>query len=528
MLAARSSVSRLVVVLAGAIASGGAGCGGSPEDDEVLAASDGALSTGSIRVTASTTGTQLDVDGYDVSLDGRAVAHVVPNGSVTINTVTGGHQVGIGSVAANCRVAGANPATVSVSLRTTTTVGFTVQCTATQQPPSAPASANATPTGSTRVELTWADTSSNESGFRVERSTDGGTSYASLAVTGASATVYVDADAAVYIDGIPHSGYLLCYRVVAFNALGDSAASNVDCTTPQPAPTQLTAAKVSATVADLWWTDRSSNEDGYEIQRAPADTGPFTTIATIPANYTSPGTVTYRDAAVPVGAAWYRVRAMKDGGFSDPSNTAPATEPSAPAAPTWVNATPWYGSMIGVDWADGSTNEDGFRVERSADGGTTWTAVVTAGPNSGGRLDVGPLPSEVQFCYRVIAFNRSGDSAPSPTDCTVIPASPEPVVATAVDDQTILLTWQDNSSVEEGYAVYRADLVFNSEFGVIALLAPGTTSFVDTGLVGGNQFDYYVSALKDGSGTNSGIVSATTPPAPDPLGAPRTATSVHR
>ena len=57
------------------------------------------------------------------------------------------------------------------------------------------------------------------------------------------------------------------------------------------------------------------------------------------------------------------------------------------------------------------------------------------------------------MCHRVIAINASGE-APSNAACTTPPARPTNFVVTA-DANTTVLTWNDNSAVEDGYQVRR-------------------------------------------------------------------------
>ncbi len=84
--------------------------------------------------------------------------------------------------------------------------------------PAAPTGLSATVVGS-QVSLAWTDNSSNEFGFRIERATNGG-AWAANGTVAAKVTTYTDATAA------PSTQY--SYRVVAYNAAGDSAApSNV-------------------------------------------------------------------------------------------------------------------------------------------------------------------------------------------------------------------------------------------------------------------------------------------------------------
>jgi len=86
---------------------------------------------GSLTVTASTTGSNLDPDGYIVSVDGGAASQpIATNGSVTFTGPAGDHTVELSGVAANCTVGGANPRTVTVPAGGTASTTFAVSCAA--------------------------------------------------------------------------------------------------------------------------------------------------------------------------------------------------------------------------------------------------------------------------------------------------------------------------------------------------------------------------------------------------------------
>jgi fibronectin type III domain protein len=78
------------------------------------------------------------------------------------------------------------------------------------------------------ITLTWTDVA-NETGYRVERSLDGTTGWVELATTGQDVTTYVNATLS--------PGTTYSYRIIATNAGGDSAPSNVaSATTEAPPP----------------------------------------------------------------------------------------------------------------------------------------------------------------------------------------------------------------------------------------------------------------------------------------------------
>jgi probable HAF family extracellular repeat protein len=89
-------------------------------------------STGTLEVTTSTAGLDPDQDGYTVQLDAEPAQPIGSAATVRTTDITpGNHTVQLAGIAANCAVAEENPRTISVSAGETTTVSFTVSCTAT-------------------------------------------------------------------------------------------------------------------------------------------------------------------------------------------------------------------------------------------------------------------------------------------------------------------------------------------------------------------------------------------------------------
>jgi pectate lyase len=86
-----------------------------------------------------------------------------------------------------------------------------------ETPPAAPTALSAV-AGKRKITLSWSDNSSNESGFKIERSTDG-IVFTQIATTGANT--------ATYTNGSLTTGTTYHYRVRAYNSAGDSAYSNV-------------------------------------------------------------------------------------------------------------------------------------------------------------------------------------------------------------------------------------------------------------------------------------------------------------
>jgi hypothetical protein len=63
----------------------------------------------------------------------------------------------------------------------------------------------------------------------------------------------------------------------------------------------------------------------------------------------------------------------------------------------------------------------------------------------------------------------------------------------------LILRWQDNSAVEDGYEVYRQERPQQRSFQRVAVLSPSTTRWVDTNTRRNRTYCYFVVAFKVGS-----------------------------
>lgn len=292
----------------------------------------------------------------------------------------------------------------------------TVKAITISAPPLAPSALSATPLGSTDISVFWTDNSANEEAFRVERSENGGVSWVAAATTMNR----------VFFDGGRTSDQQVCYRAIAFNALGDSPPSNVDCTAPPRAPTNLVATTAPGLAIELTWTDNSGVEDGYAVQRLFDNCGgyyyycapQYLTLATLGPNATS-----YRDAGLSPGQ-WhsYHVVAIKDDGYSDGSNEAGAWSDIF-LAPSNLTATAVSSTRIDLAWSDNSDDEENFYIERctgvacSSFSGLAWAS----GFNATTFSDVTAQPNTT-YSYRVWSYRYDRYSGPSnPASATTPP-----------------------------------------------------------------------------------------------------------
>src|SRR3954447_24893725 len=99
---------------------------------------------------------------------------------------------------------------------------------------------------------------------------------------------------------------------------------------PPLAASNLTAASASSTSVSLKWSDNSTRETGYKVERS-TDGTTFSQVSVVGAN-----TVSFTDTGRTTGKKYYyRVRAYADvGGTSSPTNVASATPGSTTITPT--------------------------------------------------------------------------------------------------------------------------------------------------------------------------------------------------
>jgi Tol biopolymer transport system component len=85
--------------------------------------------TGSIEVTAVSTGEDLDTDGYTIVVDGSGSVAIDANATATVTDAAAGDRtVSLTGIQANCAVGGENPRTVSVTGGAAAAVQFDVEC----------------------------------------------------------------------------------------------------------------------------------------------------------------------------------------------------------------------------------------------------------------------------------------------------------------------------------------------------------------------------------------------------------------
>lgn len=263
----------------------------------------------------------------------------------------------------------------------------------------APSNANAIAVSTSRIDVSWKDNSTQETGFEVHRSTTGpGGAFTILTTTGAEATSYGNVGLTALTQ--------YCYKMRAFRKTGSntsySAFSNTVCATtfgPPSAPSSTNVKPLSSSVVSVTWSDNAGTETGFRVERSATTAGPWTIAATTGANVNS----TTDSGLASEHQVCYRVIAFNSYGDSGPSNTDCTTPP---AAPSNLTATP-VAQEIDLAWVDNSAVEDGYVVLRDMGYGTEMVADLP--PNSTSYRDV-PVGGGVTYIYYVRARKDGGFS----------------------------------------------------------------------------------------------------------------------
>lgn len=105
----------------------------------------------------------------------------------------------------------------------------------------------------------------------------------------------------------------------------------------------------------------------------------------------------------------------------------------------------------------------------------------------------------------------------------VVPEPPSGLVVSVVSSSSLRLQWQDNSTNETSFSIFRCQGNACTPFGSIANVGANTIVFTNTGLAGGTTYGYYVCAVGKGGRTSAPsntawatTLAATPSPTPTP------------
>lgn len=289
----------------------------------------------------------------------------------------------------------------------------------------------------------------------------------------------------------------------------EAMAVKLESLVPPVAPSNLQASLAPAfpsSKINLTWSDNSSAELGFQIERRIGAGGNFSPVHTTTANVTG-----YQDTVTFEGATYYyRVRGYNPGGSSAYSNEAYTT--TLFPAPTSLLATAVSPGQVNLSWNDNSQTEAGYYIERKTGPGGIFTQIGTT--TSSNFQDSG-LQDNTGYSYRVRAFNAYSSSAYSNLATTTTPlaapTAPDGLVAWATSATSIQLSWNDRAHNEDGFIIERSPNGLTGWAQTGAITGPNLTTLTDNTLAADTTYYYRVKARNTaGDSDYSGTVSATT------------------
>ena len=396
-------------------------------------------------------------------------------------------------------------------------------------PPAAPTSLTATSNSASSVTLNWVNNATNQSGFKIERSTGNASNFAQIAVAGVGALSFTDTTVN------PFTQYY--YRIRATNAIGDSAYSN-----------NANATTLAATVpTDIYHFDEGSGTTTADS----AGTNNGTLVgATLP-QWVTPGKIgtaalsfsgdgvsgqTASESAVKLGTdlspvlgststldVWINTTQVGSNTHWQAPAITGVEQAGADDDINWgtINATGHIGIYVGDAGGVYSTSalNDGtwHNIAMTRDASTGIVQLYVDGVlNGSATFDTGNKTSQF-FLIGALSdvagdgITRTGDnyfngkldevriynqvlSANEIAGLAVIPAAPTLTSATAASSSVIQVTWTVPSSFTQYIEVDRKTGA-NGSFAAVATLAGNATSYMDANVSAGVQYFYQVKAI---------------------------------
>ena len=381
-------------------------------------------------------------------------------------------------------------AVVAIDAAAKTASSRTVTVTTKAEVVIAPTGPTATPYNSNQINLSWADNSSNESGFRILRRLTSATAFTQIATVPANSTTYS-------VTGLnPSTSYT--FAVAAVGVFGTVATSTpVAASTPANpmiAPTGVTAVPFSNTQINLTWTDASTDEVGFRVLRRPNTTTDWTIVTTTAADVTS-----YENTGLTAATSYiYAVASVNAiGDFAISASTTVATLSSTLTAPVSVTTSVVSDTQINLTWKDTTVAETGYRILRRKSTVTTFTTVTTLPANSTSYSDTS-LTASTGYIYAVVAVDAAGKTAQSANATATTKAevvnAPSGLVVTVSSSSQTTLSWTDNSSNESGFQILRR-LTSGTTFTIVTTVPANTTSYQNVGLAASTRYTYAVAAV---------------------------------
>ncbi|MDD3567896.1 MAG: FISUMP domain-containing protein [Bacteroidales bacterium] len=289
-------------------------------------------------------------------------------------------------------------------------------------------------------KLSWTDNSNGEQGFKIDRCTNGSEWQIAYGSVAANQTAYVDTNVFAVKSTIP-----LEYRVYGYYEGYTSSKPAINTNASLAPPTTLTITNNSITSVTLNWTDNSTGEDGFRVERKHGD-GDWQLVAE-----TKEVSIDDNDFELNT-TVYYRVSAYIE---SYNSTFAEENFDATIPPPSNVQVEQQTNLQYKLTWGDNSNGEQGFRIDRRT-GGEWQLAYGEVDANQTSYTDPNIYSSKsLEVEYRVYAYYQAYESVKVLVSTQATIDTPTNLTITANSNTSVTLNWDYTQTGHQGFKVDR-------------------------------------------------------------------------
>jgi hypothetical protein len=259
------------------------------------------------------------------------------------------------------------------------------------------------------------------------------------------------------------------------------------------APAELVLEDNGSESLSLSWTDNSTNESGFIIERSITDSLSYAQIDSV-----GPNTNTYIDSTISESMQYfYRVIAYNVAAQSEYSNQIKVV--SLLNEPTNLTAQAQIFGEIILRWDENSGAEDGIVIERGEGDPLIYTPIDTVESNVNSYFDQN-VGDQINYTYRVYVFNSTSYSNYSNTvNITSLFAEILTPSNLSIELHPVygvpVLTWIDESNNEDGFIIERK--IAGGEYEIIDSTLADSNNYVDASVEDNTIYLYRIMAFND-------------------------------
>ena len=370
---------------------------------------------------------------------------------------------------------------------------------------------------SAEIKIDWTTPANNGyaiTGYVIERSIDAGQTWGVLvADTQSTAVTYTDTALTI--------GNTYNYRVAAINAVGTGVVSSDVAIVAGDIPDTpiITIVAQAGSQIEITWSAPNANAyplTGYAIERSTdgINWSPLTTPLASATNFV--------DTGLTAGTTYhYRMVAINQIGASAWSNAPSVVAGDVPSQPQGVVAQAVSDTAVQIQWQASNGNGYaviGYKVERSTDGGATWTVISPNTQSTTTTYNDSGLTPQTDYWYRVSGINSIGAGPVSLNASSHTYGPPEPITVNNVSSDTSSITHTWSAPYDHGSPItsYRLEVKSWSTGQWISLGQTQSLTDTHSNLFANTEYEYRIMAINayGATPTAASIFMHTQPNAP--------------